>query len=75
MTNKPVISLHIPFPRKEMVYHFTVYLAGKKKFYPPCQDHITFSIKKSKTKLKFLKHSMVLKGHLYFKSLAYLVHC
>lgn len=30
MTNKPMICSHISFPRKEMVYCFTVYPAGKK---------------------------------------------
>lgn len=74
MTNKLIISLHISFPRKQMAYHFTVYPA-EKKVVPPLPRSYYLSIKKPHTKLKLSKHSMVLKVHLYFKNLVYLVHC
>lgn len=73
MTNKLMISPHISFPRKEMVYHFTVYPEGK-KFLPSLPRSYYLSIKKPNTKLKLSKHSTASKGHLYFKHLFYLVH-
>lgn len=69
-----MISLHISFPRKEMVYHFTVYPAGIKVSALPTKIMLP-QHQKPDTKLKLSKHSTVVKGHLYFKNLVYVVHC